>query len=59
MQKSYSYHGFYTLSTMSKLLEAKISIPFTIIFHKTLYSYNNLFSSSEDVFKNHKQSFIY
>jgi len=46
---------FYCLCKISK---TKISIPFTILFHETLHSYN-LFLSSESVFKNHKHSFIY
>jgi hypothetical protein len=37
MQYSFSYHGFYTLTTMSKLLKIKISVFFTILFHKILY----------------------
>jgi hypothetical protein len=32
---------------------------FTILFHKILYLYNNLFASSEGVFKGQKHLFIY
>ncbi len=53
---SFSCHGFHTI--MQKIFENKISIIFTILFHKTLHSYNNLFSWSEGVFKGHKHSFI-
>jgi len=43
--------------TMSKHLNSKISTPFTILFPKTLHSYN-LFSSNEGVSKGHKHSLI-
>jgi hypothetical protein len=36
---------------MQKPLKINISILFMILFHETLYSYNNLFSSSENVSK--------
>jgi hypothetical protein len=49
---------FTQLQIMQKIFENKISIIFTILFHKTLHSYNNLFSSSKSVFKAHKHSFI-
>jgi len=35
---------------MSKKFKIKISIIFTILFHKKNHLYNNLFSTSEDVF---------
>jgi hypothetical protein len=49
---------FTQLQIMQKKFENKISIIFTILFDKTLHSYNNLFSWSEGVFKGHKHSFI-
>jgi hypothetical protein len=39
---------------MSKLFKTKISISFTILFHVTLHSNNNLFSLSASIFKGHK-----
>jgi hypothetical protein len=42
---------------MSKPLKIKILIPFTILFHINLHSYNNFFSSSEGVSKGLKHSF--
>ncbi len=48
----------YTLTT-PKPFKIKILIPFTILFHQTLHSYNNLFLSSEGVSKGHKHSFTY
>ncbi len=58
---SNSFSSFYFLCIiiMPKLFKIKISIPFTILFHKTLHSYNNLFLSSENVFKGLKHSLIY
>jgi hypothetical protein len=41
---------------MSKKFKTKISIPFTILFYEILRSYNNLFSSSEGISKDHKHS---
>jgi len=45
--------------TTPKPFTIKISIPFTILFHEILHSYNNLFLSSENVSKDHKHSLIY
>jgi len=55
-------HHFSTIDfaeTTPKPFKTKILIHFTIIFHETLYSYKNLFLSSEDVFKGHKHPLIY
>jgi uncharacterized protein (DUF608 family) len=41
---------------MSKKFKTNISIPFPILFYKILHSYNNLFSSNEDIFKYHIHS---
>jgi hypothetical protein len=35
---------------MSKKFKIKISVIFTILFHKKIHLNNNLFSTSEDVF---------
>jgi hypothetical protein len=35
---------------MSKKFKIKISVIFTILFHKKIHLCNNLFSTSEDVF---------
>jgi hypothetical protein len=43
---------------MLKLFKIKISISFTILFHETLRSYNNLFSLSAGVSKGHKHPLI-
>ncbi len=54
-------HHFHTMdfTHINYDKKTKISIPFTIIFHETLHSYKNFFSSSENVSKGHKHSFIY
>jgi hypothetical protein len=49
------FSPFYCLCIINK---TKISIPFTILFHEILHSYN-LFLSSEGVFKGHKHPLIY
>jgi hypothetical protein len=49
----------FTHTNYAKIFQNKIINAFTILFHKTLYSYNNLFVSSESVSKSHKHSFIY
>ncbi len=54
---SFSYHRFHMFIIMSKPLKIKILIPFTILFHINLHSYNNFFSSSEGVSKGLKHSF--
>jgi len=61
----YNYHSINILLSWilhihnyGKALKTKISILFTILLHKTLYLYNNLFLSNESVFKNHKHSLI-
>jgi len=59
MSHHFSTMDFTHLYIMLKRFKIKISIPFTIIFHKILYSYNNLFSSSESVSKSLKQSVVY
>ncbi len=44
---------------MLEPFKIKILIPFTIIFHETLHSYNNLCPSNEGVSKGCKHSLIY
>jgi hypothetical protein len=43
MSQPCSHHGFYTLTTMSKLLKINLSIPFTCLFYKTFHSYNKFY----------------
>lgn len=45
--------------TISKSLKIKLLIVFTNIFHKTLHSYNKLFSSSKGVSNGSKHPHIY
>jgi hypothetical protein len=59
MSHHFSTMDFIHLYIILKRFKIKISILFSIIFHKILYSYNNLFSSSESVSKGLKQPFIY
>jgi len=49
----------FTYIFLMKPFKTKISIPFTILFHKILHSYQNLFISSEGVSKGHKHPLIY
>jgi len=49
----------FTHTNYGKFFKAKILIPITIVFYKTLHSYNNLFYSNENISKAHKHSLIY